>query len=193
MNTCESFSEFFSDYVENTVHTEQRQFLDTHLAQCPSCHAAVNRLQILRSHMRALPRIKTSPDFDTMLRTRLMLERKRVSFLHAFPDFTRMPRMVSYGLASVLILLLVGVFARNGQSSNAFAPRQEELKISSFTTPASNTTRPSTQVYSLDKIRPSSFSTPSKLEISSEPLVTPDSLAESQASAPGRKIETSTF
>lgn len=192
MNTCESFSESFSDYVENTAHAEQRQFLDTHLAQCPSCHAAVNRLQILRSHLRALPRIKTSPDFDMMLRTRLMLERKRVSFLHLFPDFTRMPRTVSYGLASVLILLLAGVFVRNGQSSNAFAPRHEELKISSFATPASNTTRPSTQIYSLDKINPSSLSAPGKHKISEQAVIS-DTLAESQANSSGRKTETSTF
>ncbi len=195
MNTCESFSESFSDYVENTVHTEQRQSLDTHLSQCPSCHAAVDRLQNLRSRMRALPRLKTSPDFDTMLRTRLMLERKRAARFHFFPEFARIPRSLAYALAGVAVFLLVGVFARNGQSSHAFAPRlgNEELRISSVTTPASNTSHPLPKVYALDKISPASLLAPRASTTETQHSPTSDSLAERQTTPPGRITEASTF
>lgn len=195
MNTCESFSESFSDYVENTIHTEQRQSLDTHLSQCPSCHAAVHRLQNLRSHMRTLTRIKTSPDFETMLRTRLMLERKRASRFQFFPEFTRMPRSFAYALAGIAMFLVIGVFVRNGQSSGSLAPRpgNEEVKISSFTTPASSTSNFSTTNYTLDKLSPASLHAVGKGNTATQQTAASDSLAERQTTHPGRTIEPSTF
>ncbi|MEK7729236.1 MAG: zf-HC2 domain-containing protein [candidate division KSB1 bacterium] len=196
MNTCEIFSESLSDYVENDVHPEQRKSLDDHLAQCPSCHTTVTRLQNLRSRMRALPRIKTSPDFETLLRTRLMLERKRRHFFPFVSELKRMPRTAAYALAGFMLLLIVGAITRSGQTSETLTQRggNEDLKISSFSRPASNVSSPlNIYRYSLDQVTPASFRLQWEPTTSHERSTATDSSAEAQTTSSGRQQEPSSF
>ncbi len=196
MNTCESFSESFSEYVENDVHPEQRKSLDAHLAQCPNCHAAVARLQNLRTHMRALPRMKTSPDFDTLLRASLMLERKRAHAIPFFSEFVRMPRAATYAFAGFVLLLAAAMLIRGGQGAEAFAKRaqHEELNVSSFYQPATNSSTSSEKIFfPLDKIRPASLHTQPDLNAMNERETRPDSVKESTTNSTGPQLKTTTF
>ena len=198
MNTCESFSASLSDYVENNVHADQRKFLDLHLAHCPSCHAAVDRLQTLRTHLHSLPRLKTSPDFDTMLRTRLMFERKKTHVLPFFQAFARMPRAASYALASIIIVLVAIAFLRPGQSSQAFAKRahHEELSIpSTYYTPAGASLEepPAKTYFLLDNLSPASLSTQREFVPARELKTPPDSSAASRINPTGPQSKPTSF
>jgi anti-sigma factor RsiW len=196
MNTCECFSESFSEYVENGVRPEQKKSLDAHLAQCPSCHAAVARLQNLRSHMRALPRIKTSPDFETLLRTRLMLERKRAYAIPFFSEFARMPRAATYAFAGLMLVLTAALLIRGGQGAEALAKRaqNDDVYISSFAQPAAESSPSSAKIfYLLDKISPASLRTHRDLGSAHERATPPDSSAVSQTNPTGPQQKTATF
>lgn len=197
MNTCENFSASLSDYVENNVHADQRKSFDLHLAQCSSCHAAVDRLQTLRTHLHSLPRLKTSPDFDTMLRTRLMLERKKTRMLPFFPAFARMPRAVSYAFASIIIVLVAVAFLRPGKSSEAYAKRaqHEELSIPSLYTPVGTSLEePPTKTYFLlDNLSPASLSTQREFVPAKEFKTPPDSSAASRTNPTGPQSKPTSF
>lgn len=196
MNTCESFSESFSDYVENSAHPEQRQSLDAHLAQCPSCHAAVTRLQNLRTHMRSLPRVKASPDFETLLRARIMLERRKARVFPHVTDFGRMPRVALYAFTGVVILLATSVFWREWQNASADTKRvaNDEIITSSFYEPSDNASLQATKVfYPLDKI-PLRYQRPQKLShLWHEPVTRADSLADRHAIPSGQQLKTASF
>lgn len=102
MRSCQKFSEVFSDYFEKALPEKDRQAVETHLQLCPPCQQSIARLVRLRQVLRALPVIKTSLDFDTVLRTRMRLERRRRRPLFARPISPR--RTLAWGgLATIVV------------------------------------------------------------------------------------------
>ncbi len=194
MNTCESFSESFSDYVENAVLPEQRQTMDVHLSRCSSCQATVARLSSLRSRLRTLPRVKTSPDFEAILRARIMLERKKSRVSTFAPRVARMPRAAVYALAGLTILLATSVILRGWQSPEAYTKRalnSEEFYL--YQTTPNSPLQPTKVSYTLDKIRPGYLQRHEREATAHDRAVSPDSILEKQTLPPGQQLKTSSF
>lgn len=154
MNTCECFTESFSDYVDNTVPPEQKHRLDAHLSECPSCRATVGRLQNLRMRMHALPRLKASPDFETILRTRIMLERKKTHILPQTARMMRTSRAAVYAFAGLALVLTLGALLRDGRETETMTKREAPY-VSSFYQPVPDSSLQTAKVsYPLDQILP---------------------------------------
>jgi len=102
MNSCQKLSELFSEYVERSLHEKVRQEVQLHLKACPPCQETIERLGRLRRNLKSLAAVKASPDFETVLRTRMRLERHRLR-----PWIFSMPLFPSRALAYAL--LVVGV------------------------------------------------------------------------------------
>ncbi|NUO84445.1 zf-HC2 domain-containing protein [candidate division KSB1 bacterium] len=196
MNTCESFAESFSDYVENTVHPEQRQMLDAHLSRCPSCQDTVTRLSHLRTHLRTLPAVKTSPDFETILRTRIMLERRKSHALAFAPQVVRWPRVTVYALAGLIAVLTMGVLVSGRNHSNTITRQMqnEELNISSVDQYfPSSPIQPTKVSYPLDKVSLGYLHKHKQQAAVHERAAGPDSLAEKSTHHLGQQLKTSSF
>ncbi|MDZ7270316.1 MAG: anti-sigma factor [candidate division KSB1 bacterium] len=71
MGTCDDFVDLIMDFVDGELVGPQRQRLLQHLRECEHCSAQVHKLRLLRVQLRNLPRVATSPGFDTLLRARL--------------------------------------------------------------------------------------------------------------------------
>jgi len=57
---------------------DERRAVELHLHGCASCQQIVDRLAGLKRRLKILPVVKTSPEFETLLRMRLRLDRYRL-------------------------------------------------------------------------------------------------------------------
>jgi len=84
MPECKSFQEKIFDYVDGLLPTGDRKDVVRHLEECLDCSEIYENVTKVRWQLRNLNSIKVSPDFETVLRTRISMERSlsRRSFLN---------------------------------------------------------------------------------------------------------------
>jgi len=68
---CLRAQDLFSGLLEQTLSAEQNTFVTQHLAECPACRTRFKDFQALLQALHKLPRVKTSPDFESRLKERL--------------------------------------------------------------------------------------------------------------------------
>ena len=68
---CLRVQERFSDYLEESLPLEEKSFVAQHLAQCPTCNHLFADFQELVQTLHNLPRVSTSPDFESRLQARI--------------------------------------------------------------------------------------------------------------------------
>jgi anti-sigma factor RsiW len=138
MNSCEKLSELFSEYVERSLHEEVRQEVEHHLKACPPCQETIERLGRLRRNLKSLSAVKASPDFETVLRTRMRLERHRLR-----PWTFSMPLFPARAMAYALLFIGVvggGMFYLRYTSQNS--PAAEQTRSSSILQPSNTSPDP---------------------------------------------------
>ena len=69
--SCVEIRNHFSDYLDGRCEPEVRRSIRTHLNNCASCHAELDRWQTLQADLRALPQRRIPPDLALRLRVRL--------------------------------------------------------------------------------------------------------------------------
>lgn len=74
MKKCERFRQHFSDYIDGLLDSTIRLELENHLENCPRCLKVIQRMKNVSQKLKHLPGLKTSPDFDMVLRTRIRVE-----------------------------------------------------------------------------------------------------------------------
>ncbi len=84
MPECKTFQEKIFDYVDGLLPTGARKDVVRHLEECLDCSEIYEGVTKVRWQLRNLNSIKVSPDFETVLRTRISMERSlsRRSFLN---------------------------------------------------------------------------------------------------------------
>ena len=139
MPECKSFQETIFDYIDGLLPTGARKDVIKHLEECLDCSEIYENVMKVRWQLRNLNSIKVSPDFETVLRTRISMERSlsRRSFLNR-P--IRIPVYAATGalafLAAFFILNLSDKQLNNDSahlkvpssfSSSQFSPNQTKL------------------------------------------------------------------
>lgn len=168
MNTCERFSELFSDYVENFLPASSKQQLETHLSACADCHDTVARLDDLRGHLKSLKPIEASDDFEAVLRARIKLDQRTRRSSVAAMQRTRPVRMASYSVIAVIIMTSFGYLLwRNQTDIQAATPASTFQLQTPVTVTASLAPNPASFsakiLYPLDRITPAQLSTRSRM------------------------------
>ena len=74
MNTCKQFRNLISDYIESSLDSAKKDSAKAHVENCSECCDTVKRLEHLKAMLPSLRVFKVSPDFDTILRTRIRIE-----------------------------------------------------------------------------------------------------------------------
>ncbi|NOX36663.1 MAG: hypothetical protein GXO78_03920 [Calditrichaeota bacterium] len=106
MHQCDKFRVYFSSYIEGELHSEQRKYLEAHLAVCPECSEAVYQIKIIRESLRRLPTIQTSDGFETRLHYRInQLNQQSTSPFFLIKEHWKIP-----ALGSAILLLVVTTF-----------------------------------------------------------------------------------
>lgn len=158
MNSCQEISELFSDYVEKALPEKDCRDVEIHLQICSPCERTAERLANLRAKLRTLPAVKTSPDFETVLRTRMRLERHRLRpWSYAIPLLSA--RAMAFG--SLAILIIVGgiyFYLRQSSVSSATLVQTNSLLLNSVPSSAGSLSRatltnsPQLYFYTLDNL-----------------------------------------
>ncbi len=75
--SCLEIREHFSDYVDGLCSQEALRSIRYHLRYCGPCQEELDRAQMLKSELRALPRSPVPPEADLRLRVRISQELNR--------------------------------------------------------------------------------------------------------------------
>ena len=73
MKNCDKFKRLMSDFLEGELKGTLKSEFEAHLKACRTCEEALSRIRNVRAGLRRLSSVKTSPDFDAMLRARIRL------------------------------------------------------------------------------------------------------------------------
>jgi len=122
MKNCKWFEKYFSDYIEENLSHNLVEELKKHFDKCTRCTAIINQMRIVKTRLGQLVPLKTSTDFNTVLRTRIRIE----SGLERSPWHERMGgwsiRVPIYA-ASLAIILMVAFFINEQiEKSNPYVP-----------------------------------------------------------------------
>ncbi|MDZ7289848.1 MAG: zf-HC2 domain-containing protein [candidate division KSB1 bacterium] len=156
MKSCERFTELLSDYAENSLAPVEKRELDAHLQHCSECRSTAEGIVNLRHNLRRLSPITTSPDFDTILRARIKLERRA----HFTPLWDMRSigsrRLAAYAFAMLLMVAGLGYLWQR-RTITALPPSSSTIAVSQMDiTPnqASSAIAPAKLSFTLDKVSP---------------------------------------
>ncbi len=105
MNHCKRFKLLISDYLEGFLQGIQKKEVEEHLKVCRSCYNDYQGLKSIKMSLRRLPPKKTSPDFETILRTRISMER-----VWSRRGFIQGPLRIPMYTAATLVIVFAAFF-----------------------------------------------------------------------------------
>jgi len=143
MENCNQFQALIYDSIDGLLPTEKRKDIENHIQGCRECSQIYQGVKSVKQSLRALTPIKTSPDFETVLRTRISMERSlnRKSFLYwpvGRPIFA----------AAAVGVLVLAFFFINSSNNKLLTPNlQPVIPSNTFSTYGQNV-RQTNQPYS---------------------------------------------
>jgi len=160
MKNCERFTELFSDYAEDGLSSAEKRELDVHLQQCSECRSAAAGVVNLRTSLRQMPGLTTSPDFETILRTRMKMERRPYKAPMWNGGYFAARRFATLATAVAAVGCFLYLWPR--LSGRAFQPASPTIAVSQLqATPNGvlSSVTPAKIMYTLDRVTPQLLST----------------------------------
>lgn len=156
MKNCERFVGLLSDYADSSMASAEKSEFAAHLKECAECRSAAEGVVNLRRNLRRLPVLQTSQDFETILRTRIKLDRRA----HVPPiwniRYAGPRRFVSYSAAAAVALVCV-FYLWQRLSADSLPTTPSSLTVSQMQiapNPALPSVSPAKILYTLDKVTP---------------------------------------
>lgn len=182
-----------SDYIEGEFSIQNKKIIEDHVDECPDCSETVSNVKILREKLRNLEKLQTSPDFETVLRTRIRIEagigRRRLQEIF----WTWPARVPIYGMAFALIIIAIVLVVE--QVNKSYQGVKPEAKINTEWyggNPEKNPSNPLWEesgnvIYVIERMSPEDFinqhriSNRSTNSSDSTKIVTSDSMGQSNS------------
>jgi len=152
MDNCHQCKKLISKYIENELDNNSQIQIKRHFKECPSCYSIANNIKALRNIFAKLPTISTSNDFDSILRARIIMEKKQEKRKRESLFFPMKVRVPIYGMSLALIAFIaIMIFSQisnhNTISQQAFINRElEDGRFAQLNDPQGDVL-----VYSLDR------------------------------------------
>ncbi|RMF62906.1 MAG: zf-HC2 domain-containing protein, partial [Calditrichaeota bacterium] len=141
------------DYVDGLLSIKNRKEVDRHIKGCNTCRDLYHRATDIKAKLKALPRIKTSSNFETILRTRISMERSL-----SWRAFRWRANVPMYAISIAVVVVAVFLVA-NLRSSNPVSLTLSQPTVS--TQPQANFNADSQTVnFPLDVVRLQGGGTP---------------------------------
>jgi hypothetical protein len=112
MNACDKIRQNAFLYQENALEPVLAKEVRNHLAACPDCQKQFQQAASLKKAMKSLPKYRTSPDFNTVLRARLRTEAKRKP-LWDFSLGSVLWRVPAFAVMAVVFIAIGVIMQRN--------------------------------------------------------------------------------
>lgn len=72
MMNCDKAKELLSDYVDGTLDIEQKRKIEEHLNSDEECKKLFEHAQLIKNHLKNLPTVNPSEEFDIKLRQKII-------------------------------------------------------------------------------------------------------------------------
>ena len=189
MPECKSFQENIFDYIDGLLPTGDKKGVLKHLEECLDCSEIYENVTKVRWQLRNLNSIKVSPDFETVLRTRISMERSlsRRSFLNR-P--IRIPVYAATGaLAFLAAFFILNLSNKQLNNSSASLNALSSVPSSQFSTDQTKLRRQSALQkinYPMDRLNISGGTSISSINLERQTSALTDSVREM---VPERRIQ----
>lgn len=120
MGNCEKFMEKIFDYVDGLISPDKKREIESHVGECSNCRNLFTDAKNVRQQLRNLKPVKTSADFDTVLRARIRMERS----LNRRGIFDWPLRLPIYAVAGSLAVITAFFILSESKSSFRANPSQ---------------------------------------------------------------------
>ncbi|NOY60571.1 MAG: hypothetical protein GXO75_16805 [Calditrichaeota bacterium] len=144
MTDCYKFEKRLSDFLEGSLSTNEKESFERHLGKCAKCREKSEQVQLLRNTLSALPRHKTSPSFDAVLRSNIRREIKNGGSVFRFPKINFAWQLPVFAATAILFIalgiLIDQAFIRNNQLSPIASANKIILESRTFDTPSPHKT-----------------------------------------------------
>jgi anti-sigma factor RsiW len=109
MNSCDKIKKLAFLYNDHALESTQHTQVQEHLSGCPACRGHYAQAQQIRKSLQRLPKVRTAPDFNTVLRARLRSQStRRPLFRFDFNSvFWRVPAYAGLALVFIAIGMMV--------------------------------------------------------------------------------------
>ncbi|NLP09466.1 zf-HC2 domain-containing protein [bacterium] len=116
MNLCDKMKKNAFLYHEKALEPSTAARVQEHLEQCETCRRHFQQALLLKKALKGLPRRRTSPDFNAVLRARLRTETYRKP-LFSFPAGSGMWQIPAYAGLALMFVALGALLQRNWNPS----------------------------------------------------------------------------
>ena len=105
MTIWEKIEQDIFDYIDGLLSPEKRKAVEKQIEKNPDILRFYNEIRTLKNRLRSLKTIKPSPDFETVLRARIRMERS-INRQKVFGGFSRVP---AFAFTGVLIAIIIAI------------------------------------------------------------------------------------
>lgn len=116
MNLCDKMQKNVFLYHEKALEPSMAARVQEHLDQCEACRRQFQQALLLKKALKELPRRRTSPDFNAVLRARLRTETHRKPLFN-FPAGVGVWQVPAYAGLALMFVALGALLQRNWNSS----------------------------------------------------------------------------
>ncbi|GEM_PF-2052891 len=116
MNLCDKMKQNAFLYHEKALEPSMAARVQEHLDQCETCQRHFQQALLLKKALKELPRRRTSPDFNAVLRARLRTETYRKPFF-SFPAGAGVWQVPAYAGLALMFVALGALLQRNWNPS----------------------------------------------------------------------------
>ncbi len=155
MANREQYEQDILDYLDGLLSVQARKDVEGRIASNADYQQFYNEIKSLRQQLKSLPAVKTSPDFDMVLLTRIRMERSIGKYGLPLGQM-RLPLLVSAGALAALLLVFAGGPSRFSSPETSTAYSSEVIDSTQGTTNqsffASSPTTKNVVNYPIDKV-----------------------------------------
>ncbi len=138
MNLCDKMKQNAFLYHEKALEPSMAARVQEHLNQCETCQRHFQQALLLKKALKELPRRRTSPDFNAVLRARLRTETYRKPFF-SFPAGAGVWQVPAYAGLALMFVALGALLQRNWNPSLMPSVPDRVAMVQSAPQPATGT------------------------------------------------------
>ena len=129
---CREYQMQISLFVDGELDEARVRALREHLALCPDCHRAFERVSALNGRVHSYRSLRPRPGLAQRVKDRVAAERNRADQRTSLPVWSRVP------LAAMIVLLAIGLGNLAGQSMTEILWSEQSGDILEWVAPESS-------------------------------------------------------
>ncbi len=123
MMTCRDFEGLVTEYLDGELSQNIQHQMEEHLSSCQACAQKINSVKMLCRQLKNLMTVKTSAEFENMLRARIRLENRKERYQRESFFSLRRANLLAYAVALVVVVLAGFFITQQVRRQQSAAPQ----------------------------------------------------------------------